>query len=161
MNFRYDNRSEEEFKADIKSRTLEERSLFELWLDFVEREKGIRPKFEDTGCGKEGDFLETDKVSMAPDFKVEGYGEVEIKFSKNTLKGFFHLKSNQVKHYFERNATILMIMGSQEENPQFTMLTPKALAKIIDKCKVIPWVGFGGKMSYKVPINMFAWRDLK
>lgn len=161
MNYRYDNRSEEQFKKDIKSRTQQERALFLLWLDLIQKTTGERPVYNDTGCGKTGELLTDDKVSMSPDFSVEGYGKVEVKFSQPMLKKFFHLKANQVKSYHKAGATILMINGSEEPVPQFTMLKPAALQEIIDTCKVIPWTGFGGKPSFKIPVDKFVWRNLK
>lgn len=161
MNYRYDNRSEDQFKKDIKSRTREERRLFLLWLDLIEHTTGTRPKYNDTGCGQTGELLQDSQVSMDPDFHVEGYGKVEVKFSKPLLNKFFHLKAAQVKSYHKDNATILMINGSDEPQPQYTMLKPAALADIMATCKIIPWTGFGGKPSYKIPVDKFVWRLLK
>lgn len=160
-NYRYDNRSEDQFKRDIKSRTQEERKLFFLWLDLVAKTTGQRPVFTDTGCGQTGELLAEEDVSTSPDFHVEGYGQVEVKFSKPLLTKFFHLKASQVRSYLKSGATILMINGSDEPVPQFTMLRKSALQEIVDTCKVIPWVGFGSKMSYKVPVSKFIWRPLK
>lgn len=159
--YRYDNRSEEQFRKDIKSRTAEERSLFMLWLDLVERTNGVRPKYTDTGCGQTGELLTDKEVSMDADFHVEGYGKVEVKFSKPMLDKFFHLKASQVKSYLRNEATILMINGANERIPQFTMLKSAALQDIIDTCKIIPWTGFGNKPSYKIPVSKFIWRPLK
>lgn len=161
MKYRYDNRSEDQFKKDIKSRTQEERALFILWLDLVERISGSRPKYTDTGCGQTGELLTDKEVSMDPDFNVEGYGKVEVKFSKPLLDKFFHLKASQVKSYLRENATILMINGARDSVPQYTMLKSAALKEIIDTCKIIPWQGFGSKMSYKIPVDKFIWRPLK
>lgn len=160
MSYRYDNRSEDQFKKDIKSRTKRERALFILWLDLLEKTNGTRPEWTDTGCGQSGELLEDDKVSMKPDFNVEGYGDIEVKFSKPLLNKFFHLKANQVKSYCKAGATILMINGSDEKVPQYTMLRASALQDVIDTCKVIPWTGFGGKPSYKIPVSKFVWRPL-
>lgn len=161
MNYRYDNRSEDQFKRDIKSRTKEERTLFMLWLDLIEKSTGKRPGYSDTGCGQSGELLKDSEVSLDPDFHVEGYGKVEVKFSKPLLKKFFHLKASQVRSYQKEGATILMINGSDMPIPDFTMLKPAALQEIIDSCKVIPWTGFGGKPSYKIPVDKFIWRPLK
>lgn len=161
MNYRYDNRSEDQFKKDIKSRTQEERSLFLAWLDLIEKTTGKRPSFTDTGCGQTGELLTDKEVSMNPDFYVEGYGKVEVKFSKPMLDKFFHLKASQVRSYCKSNAIILMINGASEPVPQYTMLKAVALQDIIDTCKVIPWTGFGGKPSYKIPVDKFIWRPLK
>ena len=140
---------------------MEERALFLLWLDLIERETGSRPRFEDTGCGKSGDFLEDKKVSTDPDFSVEGYGLIEVKFAKPLLTRNFHLKENQVKAYHKKGASVLMVNGSDEEVPTFTILKPETLQSIMDDCKVIPWKGFGWKAAYRIPVKRFLWRNIK
>ena len=159
--YRLDGRSEEEFKKDIKSRTLQERQLFLMWLDYLENNTGKRPEFKDNGCGQAGEYLEDKDVSTDPDFEVEGYGQVEVKFANPLLTRDFHLKANQVRSYCESGALILMINGAKEDIPQFTLLKNDTLKDIMDDCKIIPWQGFGGKMSYHIPISKFVWRDLK
>lgn len=160
-NYRFDERSKEEFEKDIKSHTMEERALFLLWLDLIEKDTGSRPKFKDTGCGKDGAFLDDKDVNTDPDFEVEGYGEIEVKFAKPMLNRNFHLKTNQVKSYLKKGATILMVNGSGEDVPTFTMLKPTALQAIMDECEVINWKGFGWKPAYRIAVNRFLWRDLK
>ena len=159
--YRFDNRSPEEFARDIKSRTMEERAIFLLWLDFVEHDTGHRPSYKDTGCGQTGDVLEDHEVSSDPDFYVDGYGLVEVKFSKPMLKKFFHLKSSQVRQYCKKDTTILMVRGTDSQNPLFTMLKPNALKEITKDCKEINWQGFGGKLSYRIPVDRFVWRSFK
>lgn len=159
--YRFDSRSEDQFKKDIKDSTMTERNLFLSWLNLVKKETGKRPKYKDTGCGKDGEFLEDNQVSADPDFYVEGYGSIEVKFSKPTLDKFFHLKKSQVKKYLEKQTTILMFNGTEGKCPQFTMLKPDTLKRICSDCEVVKWMGFGGKESYRIPINMFIWRPLK
>lgn len=160
-NYRFDERSKEEFQEDIKNHTMEERALFLLWLDLIEKETGTRPKFKDTGCGKNGDFLEDNEVNTDPDFEVDGYGEIEVKFAKPMLKRSFHLKRNQVKQYHKRGASILMVNGAEEDVPTFTMLKPDALEAIMKECDVVNWKGFGWKPAYRIPVSRFLWRSLK
>ena len=159
--YRFDERSESEFKEDIKNHTMEERALFLMWLDLVEKETGQRPEFKDTGCGKGGDFLEDSEVNTDPDFDVEGYGEIEVKFAKPMLTRSFHLKKNQVKQYLKRGASILMVNGSEEDVPTFTILKPEALQSIMDECPIINWKGFGFKPAFRIPVKRFVWRPLK
>lgn len=160
-NYRFDDRSEAEFKKDIKQHTMTERALFLLWLDLVEKDTGKRPTYEDSGCGKDGKFLEDKEVSTDPDFEVEGYGFVEVKFAKQILTRDFHLKVNQVLSYCKKQTTILMVNGADEEVPTFTMLKPDVLKQISEDCKSIPWRGFGGKLSYKISVKRFIWRPIK
>jgi len=160
-NYRLDGRSEEEFRKQIKDRTQQERTLFIWWLDLLERTTGTRPTFEDTGCGKDGEYLPDSEVTMAPDFTVEGYGKVEVKFAKPMIARTFHLKVGQVKSYHKVGASILMVNGADSEIPKFTMLDTAALKQIIDFCEVCRWQGFGGKPAYRIPVELFIWRDLK
>lgn len=161
MNYRLDGRSQSEFEKDIKARTMEERSLFLLWLDLVERETGKRPTYKDTGCGKTGEFLTENEVSTDPDFEVEGYGKLEVKFSKPKLARVFHLKVSQVKQYLKQDATILMVNGTEKSVPEFTMLKPDALKRISEECEVVNWCGFGYKPAYRISVKQFLWRPLK
>jgi hypothetical protein len=159
--YRFDERNQAEFERDIKNHTMEERALFLLWLDLMEEETGSRPEFQDIGCGKNGDFLEDHEVNTNPDFKVEGYGELEVKFAKPLLKRSFHLKKNQVKQYHKRGASILMVNGASEDIPMYTLLKTDALAAIMEDCDIVSWRGFGGKPAYRIPIKKFIWRPLK
>lgn len=161
MNYRFDTRSKKEFEKDIKNHTMEERSLFLLWLDLIEKETGKRPSYKDTGCGKTGEFLNDKEVSTKPDFYVDGYGHVEVKFSKPKLTRVFHLKASQLKQYIKLNATVLMFNGTNESVPEFTMLKPDALQDIIDNYEVVNWKGFGFKPAYRIPVNRFIWRAIK
>lgn len=160
MNYRYDTRSEEQFARDIKDRTLEERRLFMLWAVQQELKTGKVVKYKDNGCGKDGRLLADSEVTTAADFSVEGIGLVEVKFAKPLLTRQFHLKVNQVKAYNKQNVTILMVNGSGEMVPEYTMIKPEALSRIMETSKVVPWQGFGGKPSYKINVNEFIWKPL-
>lgn len=159
-NYRFDQRTKAQFKKDIKNHTMAERALFMMWLDLIEHQTGERPNFKDTGCGQDGEYLENKKVNTSPDFEVEGYGEIEVKFAKPMLKRSFHLKENQLKQYCKRGASVLMINGAEEDVPTFTILKPRALKKIMKECDVVPWQGFGGKPAYRIDVNRYVWRPL-
>jgi len=161
MSYRHDRRSKEEFEKEIKEYTLEERSLFFMWLDLVEKETGKRPEYKDAGCGNHGELLEDNEVSTHPDFEVNGYGLVEVKFSKPMLDNVFHLKENQVRSYIKKNATILMVNGINSDIPEYTMLKPSALKDIVDSCDVVKWWGFGNKKAFRIPIKKYIWWPLK
>lgn len=158
---RYDKRTEEEFKQDIAYKTLVERKLFLKWIELQERDTGVRPQFTDTGCGKHGEFIEAKDVSTDADFNVQGFGAIEVKFARPMLKRDFHLKVGQTKSYITQGASILMVIGADEDVPKFTLLSPQALQEIIDTCPVTRWVGFGDKPAYRIEINKFIWRKLK
>jgi hypothetical protein len=161
MSNRFDSRSESEFKKDIAEKTLVERQLFMRWIDLIERETGTRPTFTDTGCGNHGEFIEAKDVTTAADFNVDGFGLIEVKFAKPMLDKNFHLKLGQTKSYIEQGASVLMVIGADEDIPRYTLLGPQALQNIIDTCEVTSWIGFGLKPAYRIAINKFIWRDLK
>jgi len=161
MSYRYDTRGKDQFEKDIKERTLKERELFHMWLDYLETQTGKKPSFTETGCGNDGEYLEDSDVSTAPDFNVDGFGHVEVKYSDPLITRCFHLKANQVKAYEKMGATVLMFNGCREEIPVFTMLKPEDLKEIIDSYPVINFQGFGGKPSYKIPVSEYIWRSVK
>jgi len=162
MNYRFDKRSKEEFAADIKASTQAEAVLLNLWLNYTERITGTRPGFRYTGCGPDdGEFLENSKVTTHADYEVEGVGLIEVKFSKKLLPKVFHLKVRQVESYIRQGATILMVNGSDTDSPQFALISAEALRDIAENCEDIPWQGFGGKRSYKVPVTRCIWRPLR
>lgn len=158
MNYRFDNRSESEFKRDIKDRTLQERELFFRWLEIQEKNTGTKPVFIDTGCGSHGEFLEDDKVSYDADFDVEGIGPLEVKFAKPLLVEVFHLKVGQVASYIKQGATLLMVNGINEPVAMYTMISVESLQEIVDECEIVKWRGFGFKPSYRIPVDKFVWR---
>jgi hypothetical protein len=162
MSYRFDKRSKEQFAADIKSSTQTEAVLLNLWLNWIERNTGNKPQFRYTGCGADdGEFLEDSKVTTHADYEVEGVGLLEVKFSKKLLPKVFHLKVRQVESYIRQGATILMVNGSESDSPQFTLIDAAALQAITDDCDDIPWQGFGGKRSYRVPVTRCVWRPLR
>jgi hypothetical protein len=159
-NYRFDNRSPEEFEKQIKSRTLEERTLFLRWINSEEKRLGLTLKWTESGCGNHGEFLKESKVNTKADFHVEGYGPVETKFAKPLLDKNFHLKCAQVRSYLKQNAQILMVNGAETDQPQYTLINPDGLKRISDYCEKVTWHGFGGKQAYRIPVSMFIWRNL-
>lgn len=163
FNYRFDSRSEEEFKRDIRSRTLRERQLFFQWVALKEKELGLPIKWEDKGCDNSGKFLENRDVSTEPDFWVEGYDLLEVKYSDPLIAttSNFHLKVSHVNKYIKLSANVLMINGAATDNPQWTLLGPKDLNNIKLWCCAVKWFGFGGKMSFEIPVNLYQWQNLK
>lgn len=159
--YRFDHRSKEEFAKEIKEYTFEERRLLELWLTLIEKQTGKKPAFKDIGCGNSGELLKDSEVSSAPDFDVDGYGLIEVKFSKPLIKENFHLKVSQVNQYLKKgNVTILMVNGSDGIIPEFTLLFEENLKQIKKFCEKVPFYGFGGKIAFKIPIKLFEWTPL-
>lgn len=156
-NYRFDKRTEAQFKKDIRDFTRKENELLELFIKSHDKKLKYRRIKED---GADGEYLTDEQVSIEPDFWVEDYGLVEVKFAKPMLKKCFHLKVGQMKKYESQNATILMVNGVNTDSPQFTLIKPKKIKWIIKTCEEVPWGGFGGKLSYKIPVDAFKWQDL-
>ena len=157
-NYRWDRRSKRKFSLEVNRASKIEYQILELWLNAVEREQSTRPSYIETGCDNTGAFLE--KATTRADYHVEGYGFIEIKFSRPKKTKYFHLKVRQVKSYIKQKAKILFVNGWSTDNPQYTILTTHRLKTLDERCKTITFKGFGNKVSYRIPITMLFWRSL-
>lgn len=160
MKYRRDNRSPEDFKKDIKNSTEIEHQILELWLSTIEKETGIRHTYQHNGCGDDGELLNDNQVNTKADYLVEEYGLIEVKFALPFLLENFHLKQNQVKSYIKQNASVIMVNGWQEGPKEFMLITPHNLEYIQNNMPIVKWFGFGGKKSFRIPINLFTWSKL-
>lgn len=152
--YRFDTRSKEQFVQEIKDGNRTERKLLERWLLTVGN-----PKYEDTGCGNDGEFLDIEDVNMEPDFKVEGVGFVEVKFCRPTPNNF-HLKVSQVKRYIEQGAQLLMVLGAGKEHPKYHLITVDDLEYLLEACDHVVCRSFGNKKAIRVPSEWITWKPL-
>ena len=159
--FRFDQRDKKTFKKDIKDATQIEWEIIKLWLNNIKRHTGKEPICYSTGCGPTGDFLDLEDVTAEADYYVEGYGPVEVKFSKKELKKYFHLKVDQVHSYIEQGANVLMVNGWQTDDKKYILIPHYLLKTMIDRCDIVSWSGFGFKPSYRFSITDFVWRYLE
>jgi hypothetical protein len=92
MSNRFDNRSKDAFKKQIKFSTMLEKYFFNKWLDVV-KDTGVVTvsSWEDNGCGNDGEPLEVKWVPTA---------------------GKFTLKEGDLKAYIKEGASILFIYNS-------------------------------------------------
>jgi len=156
--YRKDKRSLKEFKADIKSAKHIELDCLMRWLKIQDKPLS----YQANAPGEDGEYLEDKEVTTDADYSVESYGLMEVKFSKPMINKHFHLKVAQVQSYLKQGATILMVNGYETERPEWTLIYPDKL-EILTKhpdCPIIPYFGFGGKPSYKIPVGLFYWREL-
>jgi hypothetical protein len=106
-----------------------------------------------------GEYLEADRVSMAPDFEVNGV-PVEVKFCRN-VPPYFHLKVDQMEHYSDiPNAHVLMVLGSDTENPKFSLVTPDDIGYLLEECERVFCRQFGNKEALRVPADWLTWKPL-
>lgn len=152
--YRFDTRSREQFARDIQDGNRIERRLLERWLLTIDN-----PKYEDNGCGNDGEYLDFADVNDDPDFNVEGIGLVEVKFCR-PIPEFFHLKVSQVQHYVDRNAQLLMVLGAGKEYPKHTLISVDDLRFLLEACEHVICRQFGNKKAIRVPAEWITWKPL-
>jgi hypothetical protein len=148
MSYRFDTRSEEQFKKDIKESTQIERKLMEVYVAWLNSGGGHRPagsySFQDNGVDNSGEYIKDDKkVHTGADFILKTQGgrnkKVEIKFCRPEVSRF-HLKVSQIKKYIENDVCIVNFMGIDSNQPRFCILTPAVMTKALrDNVPVKMW----------------------
>ena len=122
MSNRFDNRSKNTFKKDIKFSTMLEKYFFNKWLDIVENSDTINvSSWGDNGCGNDGEFIAKGNTAGA-DYKISGLlsgSEVNEELTDEPLEikwvptaGKFTLKENDLKAYVREKASILFVYSS-------------------------------------------------
>lgn len=161
MNYRFDKRSKDKFKKDIKEASKTEEEILKLWIDLLQKDGLTRPSYTNLAHGRGGEFLADGDVDSTADFEVEGHGRVEVKFCNPFLKTRFHLKVGQLKSYIKQGCKILIVNGWETDKPVFTIISTDMMEKIVATCEITLWAGFGQKPAYRVPTELFIWRSLK
>jgi len=115
MNSRFDNRTKDTFKRDIKFGTLLENYWWNAWLDQLD--DGVVENPRDNGCGNDGEFIASGNTSGADfmadvkyDFRKRSDLPIEMKCVPTA--GKFTLKENDLKAYIREGAAILFIYNS-------------------------------------------------
>ena len=121
MSNRFDHRSKDTFKKDIKFSTMLEKYFFNKWLDIVKDSDTIRvSSWDDNGCGNDGEFIAKGNTAGA-DYKISGTisnegldaqladEPLEIKWVPTA--GKFTLKEGDLKAYIREGASILFILS--------------------------------------------------
>ncbi len=111
MSNRFDNRSVSTFKKDIKFGTMLEKYFFHKWLE-IAKTRDPKIKWEDNGCGNDGEFIAKGNTAGA-DYKVNNV-PLEIKWVPTA--GKFTLKENDLKAYIREGADILFIYNTGNAN---------------------------------------------
>ena len=119
---RFDNRTVNTFKKDIKFSTKLEKYFFNKWLDVIKSSSSLYvSEWSDNGCGNDGEFIAKGNTAGA-DYKISGSIKgvgfdanledepLEIKWVPTA--GKFTLKENDLKAYIKEGASILFIYNS-------------------------------------------------
>lgn len=104
---RFDNRTVDRFKKDIKFGTMLEKYFFHKWLD-IAKVDDPNLTWEDNGCDNDGEFIASGNTAGA-DYKVNDI-PLEIKWVPTA--GKFTLKRNNLKAYIKEDADILFIYNT-------------------------------------------------
>ena len=128
MSKRFDNRSVNTFKKDIKFGTQLERYFFLEWIDRMLNEKGLHiESWGDNGCGNDGEFIASGNTAGA-DYKISGIMNYMDMPAKRVMKdwpmevkwvptaGKLTLKEADLKAYVKENANILFIYNTGRAN---------------------------------------------
>jgi len=158
MDQRFDRRSKEQFKKDIKDSTREQSVILRSWLFSINSAALVF----DYGSDNSGEYIsDAHQVNSDPDYCIEGHGLVEVQYSNTWCKKYFHIKRGKILTCVSQDAKILMVNGWQQDNPVWTVITPGQCRVIAARFNIVSWYGGGSKDSHKVPIDWFQWKKFK
>jgi len=156
---RFDRRTEEEFRKDIKRSTRDQVTILKCWLKTIGK---TDLKYWDKGSDNSGRFIRNNKnVTTDPDYEIEKLGLVEIQYANPMCPTHFHLKEGKLHTCIRKKAQILMVNGWKENVPKFTLIGVRQCKVIAARCELVKWFTAGNKPAYKVPINLLQWSDLQ
>jgi len=161
MDKRFDRRTKEEFKKDIRKGAKEQSIIINSWLLSVDKDGNRELLVKDNGIDNSGNFINSPhRVTCDPDYYVEGYGLIEVQYSNTWCKKYFHIKRNKILACIRQDAIILMVNGWGDDHPKCTLITPGQCRVIAARLDLVNWFGGGNKESYRVPLKYFDWKEL-
>lgn len=109
--YRFDKRSEAEFKKDIKLSSRIELDIVTRMCYIKFKETGVWPKLVATGCGFSGEFIKNNKqVSSFPDYSIDDQ-YYEITRSNSYCPRFYHQKLKKVDNIIKNGWNIVFCNG--------------------------------------------------
>ena len=146
---RFDNRSKDTFKKDIKFATMLEGYFFSEWIERAANTSSvILESWGDNGVDNDGEFIESGNSTMGADFKVsmfykdKHYNNLPLEMKFVPTPGKFTLKQNDLRAYKKEGAGILFIYNT---NHSMKLRKPadydfdKHIAKIESNAKHFRW----------------------
>jgi hypothetical protein len=165
-NYRFDNRSKEQFASDIAKCTAVEKELMIFYVDWLNKnlkDKGQVYTFTDNGIDNSGKLLADNEVDSRPDFVLHSpKGKkhfIEIKFSiKSNPK--FHIKMNHVRRCIDEDICIVMFMDIEGKNKRFCILTPSKFKKLLeDPSRIVEFKPWGYKECLRILDGDVDWNS--
>jgi len=170
LNYRRDNRTLEEFKADIEYRTAKEKFLIELYGTEM-RHLGHKVRIENNGIDNTGQLQK--KVNTSPDYKItiDNYvAYLEVKNSPVSSKWTF--KVHNLKAYVKAKAYILVFWGTGyiDKDPSnidlkktfYGIISPSKTELMLESYQHYSEPKFGNKTCIQIPHSDFSkWLNIK
>lgn len=167
---RFDERSKETFKKQIKEYHKQEAEIAIRLCIKVHAKTGEWPKLEGLGTDYTGEFIESDtQITARPDFLI-GDREVEITCSKVVCNRWFHEKCNKIDRMIKDGSDMVFVNGLvAEKQPEFIWLTSEQWKPFIERSKnkygIVPMPGGGqtgwlNKNSYRFDVYWFREQQL-
>ena len=145
MSYRFDNRTEDEFKRDIEECSKFETILMTMYVSWLNsRPLDRKYTFRHTGVDNEGKYIANDKeISAKADFLLvcdDGTEHrIEIKHCKPE-RNRFHLKVPHVERCVTDDVCIVNFMATDTPERRFCILTPQLLSKsLVENIRVMMW----------------------
>lgn len=172
MSYRFDKRTQEDFKKDIKKGHAIEAEIAVRICIALHAESGDWPELTPNGVDSTGKFIEEDSnISNDPDFDIDGT-LVEITRSDTICKKHFHQKTNKINRFLKDQTTLVFVNGySAEKNPKYIWLCPSEIEQFTIKAKTkygevfhpgAGKTGLIGKSAYRYDLFWFEdlWKPL-
>lgn len=158
LRFRRDNRSEEQFKKDIKEHTLREKKLLELWIKEM-ASLGISVSYENNGVDNSGEFVEESNVN--PDYKLTVNGLTRLtEIKQNPYDHRNSFKVYDLQTYIKQDADILLFYGLGKtyqltEKARWAIIKPEAMTRMLELPRTKGDAAWGYKEIVVVWFNRF------
>lgn len=174
MSYRFDSRSEEQFRSDIKSAHLKEMYIAIRLCLHEHHKTGVWPIIKPNGSDFSGEFIKEDrKITSKQDFWI-GDKLVEITRADTECSRVFHQKINKVAKCIKDKSEIVFVNGYDKfkqpkyirlDSDQLEFFTQKSISKYGES--IHPGragQGTTGKLAYRYDLFWFTeaglWEDL-
>ncbi len=163
--YRFDNRSKNQFKKDIKDGSSKE-AFIAVRICIDEYNKSKRwPKLIPNGVDFTGQFIKnSNQVNSDPDFKINNI-LVEITRSDVVCKRYFHQKCGKLDRCAKEGYDLVFVNGyDPSKEPEYIRLSGNILDGFIQLAKkkygVVPHpgggnYGFTNKQAYRFDLSLF------
>ena len=115
---RFDYRSKDTFKKDIKFGTMLEKYFFDKWIDVAQSQGISLTEWSNNGCDNNGEYIETGRATAGADYMVSmkykgfEYEDLPLEMKWVPTAGKLTLKEGDLKAYKREQAGILFIFNS-------------------------------------------------